>query len=298
MQAEHKPVLAQRILEMAVLQPDAAVVDATVGFAGHSKMFAERLGTGGTLVGIDVDQKCLEVARENLKDSKCKVILVRANFSEIGEVLRQNGIELADFILADLGICSGQLADMDRGLSFGTDMKLDMRLDERIDVTAADVVNGMDEKELADLIYKFGEERASRKIARSIVNYRHKAKIKTTGQLSDIICSALGCDPKSRRSKIHPATRTFQALRIAVNDELGNLETFLNTIPLLLKKQGRAAIISFHSLEDRIVKNNFRANKASGIYNLITKKPIVADRAEVFENPRSRSAKLRIAEKI
>ncbi|MEN6387208.1 MAG: 16S rRNA (cytosine(1402)-N(4))-methyltransferase RsmH, partial [Phycisphaerales bacterium] len=144
----------------------------------------------------------------------------------------------------------------------------------------------------------YGEERASRKIARSIVEYSRRAKIKTTGQLSDIICSALGVDPNSRKSKIHPATKTFQALRIAVNKELDNLEKFLEAIPKLLKQGGRAAIISFHSLEDRIVKNNFRENKAAGVYNIITKKPVVAERAEEIENPRSRSAKLRIAERI
>ncbi|HBG27248.1 MAG: 16S rRNA (cytosine(1402)-N(4))-methyltransferase [Planctomycetes bacterium GWF2_41_51] len=298
MQAEHKPVLAQSIREMIQLKSDAVVVDATVGFAGHSRIFAETLDANGTLIGLDVDQKCLETAKENLKDLQCRVLLVHANFSEIAEVMQQNGIEAADLIFADLGICSGQLADMDRGLSFGQDMKLDMRLDDRLEVTAADIVNNRDEKGLADLIYEFGEERASRKIARSIVDYRHKAKIKTTGQLADIICKAFGCDPNSRRSKLHPATKTFQALRIAVNDELGNLEIFLNSIPSLLKKHGRAAIISFHSLEDRIVKNNFRSNKAAGVYDIITKKPIIADRTEVLENPRSRSAKLRIAEKI
>jgi 16S rRNA (cytosine1402-N4)-methyltransferase len=177
-------------------------------------------------------------------------------------------------------------------------MKLDMRLDDRLDVTAADIVNSRDEKELADLIFNFGQERASRKIARSIVHYRKSAKIKTTTGLVDVICRALGCSPTSRRSRIHPATKTFQALRIAVNNELDNLEKFLDAIPLLLNKDGKAAVISFHSLEDRIVKNNFRQNKAAGIYDIITKKPLTALRTEVFENPRSRSAKLRIAAKL
>jgi 16S rRNA (cytosine1402-N4)-methyltransferase len=296
--AEHKPVLAQYISQELKLQSDSIVVDATVGFGGHSRIFAEQMGPGGTLIGMDVDNKCLEVAKENLSGVKCKVLLVRSNFSEIANVLRENGIEAADLIFADLGICSGQLADMDRGLSFGQDMKLDMRLDDRLETTAADIVNSRDEKGLADLIFKYGEERASRKIARSIVEFNRKAKIKTTGQLAEIICSALGVDPNSRRSKIHPATKTFQALRIAVNKELDNLEIFLDAIPKLLKKGGRAAIISFHSLEDRIVKNNFRNNKTAGIYDIITKKPAVAERAEEIENPRSRSAKLRIAEKI
>jgi 16S rRNA (cytosine1402-N4)-methyltransferase len=298
MPAEHKPVLAEYISRELTLQSNSIVVDATVGFAGHSRIFAQQLSSEGMLIGMDVDPKCLEVAKQNLSDVKCKVLLVRSNFSEIANVLRENGIEAADLILADLGVCSGQLADMDRGLSFGQDMKLDMRLDDRLETTAADIVNSRDEKGLADLIFKYGEERASRRIARSIVSYNQKAKIKTTGQLVDIICSSLGCDPNARKHKIHPATKTFQALRIAVNKELDNLEIFLDAIPSLLKKNGRAAIISFHSLEDRIVKNNFRNNKAAGIYDIITKKPIVADRTEEIENPRSRSAKLRIAVKI
>ncbi|MEN6385109.1 MAG: 16S rRNA (cytosine(1402)-N(4))-methyltransferase, partial [Phycisphaerales bacterium] len=156
MPAEHKPVLAQYVSNELKIQSDAIVVDCTVGFAGHSRIFAEQLGQQGTLVGMDVDSKCLEVARENLRDVKCKVLLVRSNFSEITDVLRENEIEAVDLIFADLGICSGQLADMDRGLSFGQDMKLDMRLDDRLEVTAADIVNSRDEKGLADLIFKYG----------------------------------------------------------------------------------------------------------------------------------------------
>ncbi|MCE5340842.1 MAG: 16S rRNA (cytosine(1402)-N(4))-methyltransferase RsmH [Planctomycetaceae bacterium] len=298
MPAEHKPVLAQYISQELKLNSDAIVVDGTVGFAGHSRIFAEQLSEQGMLIGMDVDSKCLEVAKQNLTGVRCKVLLVRSNFSEIANVLRENGIQAVDLIFADLGVCSGQLADMDRGLSFGQDMKLDMRLDDRLDVTAADIVNSRDEKGLADLIFNFGQERASRRIARSVVEYTRRAKIKTTGQLVDIICSALGCDPNSRKGKIHPATKTFQALRIAVNKEIDNLEIFLDVIPKLLKKNGRAAVISFHSLEDGLVKNNFRNNKTSGVYDIITKKPIVAERAEEIENPRSRSAKLRIAAKI
>jgi 16S rRNA (cytosine1402-N4)-methyltransferase len=298
MSAEHKPVLAQYISRELKLKSDACVVDCTLGFAGHSRIFAEQLSEQGMLIGLDVDSKCLEIAKQNLVGVKCKVLLVRSNFAQIADVLRENGIQAVDLIFADLGVCSGQLADMDRGLSFGQDMKLDMRLDDRLEVTAADIVNSRDEKGLADLIFNYGQERASRRIARSVVEYTRRAKIKTTGQLVDIICSALGCDPNARKNKIHPATKTFQALRIAVNKEIDNLEIFLDVIPNLLKKNGRAAIISFHSLEDGRVKNNFRNNKAAGVYNIITKKPIVADRAEELENPRSRSAKLRIVEKI
>ncbi|PKL46383.1 MAG: 16S rRNA (cytosine(1402)-N(4))-methyltransferase [Planctomycetes bacterium HGW-Planctomycetes-1] len=298
MPAEHKPVLAQRIREHLKLKSDSVVVDVTIGFAGHSGMFAESLGREGVLIGLDVDQKCLETARQILSNLGCKVLLLRRNFSEIADCLNQVGIEGADLIFADLGVCSGQLADIDRGLSFIRDMKLDMRLDDRLEVTAADIVNSRDAKDLADLIFKFGQERASRKIARSIVHYRKAAKIKTTSELVNVICRALGCSPTARRSKIHPATKTFQALRIAVNNELDNLGKFLDAMPKLLKKGGRAAVISFHSLEDKMVKENFRQNKSAGIYNIITKKPIMALRPEILDNPRSRSAKLRIAEKL
>lgn len=298
MQAEHIPVLAQSISAQLRLKSDSIVVDATIGFGGHSRMFAQSLGREGILVGFDVDPKCLEIAQQNLSDLPCKVLLIRENFSQIAEMLREHGIEGADFVFADLGVCSGQLADIEKGLSFQQDMKLDMRLDNRLMETAADIVNSRDEKGLADLIFNFGQERASRKIARSIVSYRKKTKIKTTGQLVDIICRSLHCVPDSRRSKIHPATRTFQALRIAVNRELENLDFFLTSLPALLRKDGMAAIISFHSLEDRIVKNDFRLNKTAGVYDIITKKPIIATQQEMFDNPRSRSAKLRIAVKI
>jgi 16S rRNA (cytosine1402-N4)-methyltransferase len=298
MPAEHKPVLAELIGAELKPKSDAVVVDATLGFAGHSSIFAQSLGPDGVLVGFDVDPKCLEASRQILSNLPCKVLLIRRNFSEIADSLRENGIEAADLIFADLGVCSGQLADTERGLSFQQDMKLDMRLDDRLEMTAADIINNMDEKGLADLIFKFGQERASRRIARSIVQYRKSARIKTTTVLVDVICRALGCNPNARRSRIHPATKTFQALRIAVNNELDNLEKFLEAIPLLLRKDGRAAVISFHSLEDRLVKNNFRLNKTAGVYDIITKKPIIASRQEMFDNPRSRSAKLRIAVKI
>jgi 16S rRNA (cytosine1402-N4)-methyltransferase len=182
------------------------------------------------------------------------------------------------------------------GLSFAEDMPLDMRIDKRLKVTAADIVNKTSEKELADLIYKYGEDRASRRIARFIVQRRRIQPIKTTGRLAEIVCEALG--RFARHPRIHPATRTFQALRIAVNNELDNLKELLDSAPELLKKDGRIAIISFHSLEDRQVKQSFIKNKEAGIYKIITKKPIVPTREEVAENRRSRSAKLRIAQRI
>jgi len=198
-------------------------------------------------------------------------------------------------IFADLGFCSAQLRETERGLSFQEDMPLDMRLDDRLERTAADIVNGYDEKSLADLIFKYGEDRASRRIARFIVQNRKGRRIETTGDLAGIIGRALGQPARSRKYRVHPATRTFQALRIAVNDELGSLEDLLCAAPDLLKQDGLIGVISFHSLEDRIVKWDFRDKAAKGIYEIVTKKPIVAGEDEVRCNPRARSAKLRIA---
>ena len=201
----------------------------------------------------------------------------------------QQGMEKVDFILADLGFCSAQLEDDRMGLSFQRNMPLDMRLDKRLKTTAADIINRADEKTLADLIYKFGEERASRRIARFVVERRHREPITTTGQLAAIVSSALG--KGGQWSRIHPATRTFQALRIAVNNELENLETLLGSAPALLGQNGYIAVISFHSLEDRIVKMDFKRNENKGIYKIITKKPISASRDEISKNRQGKERK-------
>jgi len=294
MPAEHTSVLAEFAAGIA-LKKNAVVVDATIGCGGHSRVFAKSLSKDAVLLGLDIDQNSLTAAQNNLADLPCKVVLVRENFANLPEVLRQIGIEKVDLIFADLGFCSAQLTDPDKGLSFNEDMKLDMRLDDRLTVTAADIVNSRDEKGLADLIYNFGQERASRKIAHSIVFARDRKKIDTTAELVNIICRALKCNPNSRKSRIHPATKTFQALRIAVNSELENLETLLSSAPEMLAKGGKIVIISFHSLEDRIVKNDFRQKKTSGIYEIATKKPVIASFDEIRQNPRARSAKLRMA---
>jgi 16S rRNA (cytosine1402-N4)-methyltransferase len=273
------------------------MVDATIGQGGHSLLFGKTLGPDGVIIALDVDKKSIQGAQIRLKDLACKVIFINANFSEISELVRERGFEKADFILADLGICSSQLADSEIGLSFQTDMRLDMRIDQRIKSSAADIVNRTDQKRLADLIYKFGQERGSRRIARFIVRERQSRPIATTGQLAAIVCRALGQPGRRRKSRIHPATRTFQALRIAVNNELENLERLLESASGLLATKGRIAVISFHSLEDRLVKNNFKANEKDGIYKIITKKPIVPSREEIERNQRARSAKLRVAER-
>ena len=295
---EHTPVLAGTLAEQIKLPSDGVMVDATIGQGGHSLLLGKTLGPEAVIVGLDVDKNAVQRAQFNLRGLACKIILLNSNFSQINEQLRSQGIEKVDFILADLGISSVQLADPEFGLSFQTNMPLDMRIDKRLKRTAADIVNKSDEKSLADLIYEFGQDRASRRIARFIVRQREIEPINTTGQLAQIVCRAFGKIKRGRRSRIHPATRTFQALRIAVNDELENLKKLLASAPDLLKENGYIAVISFHSLEDRLVKNDFRQNGKSGIYRIITKKPIVPTREEIEENRRARSAKLRIAQKI
>ena len=293
---EHIPVLAEKLAGQINLPPDGVMVDATIGQGGHSLLFGKNLGPEAVIVGLDVDSNAVRRAHVKLKALACKVILLQSNFSRISEQLHGQGIKKVDFILADLGVSSAQLADADFGLSFRTNMPLDMRIDKRLERTAADIINKTDEKTLADLIYKFGQDRASRRIARFIVWQREAEPIITTGQLAEIVCRALKT-PRRRKSRIHPATRTFQALRIAVNDELENLKKLLASAPELLNKNGSMAVISFHSLEDRIVKRDFRQNETAGIYRVVTKKPIVPTREEIAGNRRARSAKLRIAQK-
>ena len=292
---EHIPVLAKTLTEQIKLPRDAVMVDATIGQGGHSLLFGRQMGPEGTIIGLDIDKNAIHRAQFKLKDLPCKVILIHSNFALIAEQVHKQAIEKVDFILADLGVCSAQLTDDKLGLSFQKNMPLDMRFDKSLKTSAADIINNTDEKSLAELIFRFGEDRASRRIARFIVEYRQRQSITTTGQLATIVAKALGGAGKNRT---HPATRTFQALRIAVNNELDNLQTLLDSAPELLKKGGKVAIISFHSLEDRIVKNSFKRNETEDIYKLITKKPVVPTREEISVNRRARSAKLRIAQKI
>jgi len=294
---EHTPVLTGTLAEQIKLPSDGVMVDATIGQGGHSLLLGKTLGPEAVIVGLDVDINAVRRAQINLRGLACKAILLHSNFSRISEQLHKQGIKKVDLILADLGVSSAQLADAEFGLSFRTNMPLDMRIDKRLKRTAADIVNETDEKSLADLIYGFGQDRASRRIARFIVRQREIEPITTTGQLAQIVCKAFGKTQRGRRSRIHPVTRTFQALRIAVNNELENLKELLVSAPDLLKKDGYIAVISFHSLEDRLVKSDFRQNGKSGIYRIVTKKPIVPTREEIKENRRARSAKLRIAQK-
>jgi len=294
----HIPVLAETLAEQINLPPDGVMVDATIGQGGHSLLFGKLLGPEGVIVGLDVDKSAIQRAHFILKDLVCRVVLLASNFSQISQQVGKLGIEKVDFILADLGVSSTQLADPEMGLSFQTNMPLDMRIDKSLETTAADIVNEADEKRLADVIYRFGQDRASRRIARFIVRQRQHQRITTTGQLAAIVCKAQQRAAFKRKPRIHPATRTFQALRIAVNDELENLKKLLASAPKLLNKNGNIAVISYHSLEDRLVKNNFKQNEKDNIYRIITKKPIVPTREETTRNRRARSAKLRIAQKL
>ena len=291
----HAPVLPTEVLECLAPRPGEIVVDATVGAGGHAWLLASGLGTQGRFFGFDVDEAALQIAGRRLADCACKVALLRRNFTELAEALREQGVMGVDVLLADLGVSSMQLADAGRGFSFNADGPLDMRMDDRLPRRAADLVNTLREGELSDLIWNLSQERASRRIAQRICSVRREARITTTGQLVDIICRATGTKPRAHPGKIHPATRTFQALRVAVNDELGALRGLLEQAPGLLNPGGRVGIIAFHSLEDAVVKKDFRRRKEEGVYELVNKRPIVAGEEERRANPRSRSAKFRAA---
>jgi 16S rRNA (cytosine1402-N4)-methyltransferase len=313
--APHIPVLLEQVLDGLQVRPGGQYLDGTVGAGGHSYAIMER-AEGGRLLGLDTDPTALELAAERLRPyiERGQVRLVRSNFERLDEVARQEGFEHFDGVLLDLGVSSMQLDTPERGFSFRAEGPLDMRLNPEGDVTASDLVNGLPESELADLIYKYGEEPASRRIARRIVEERQRSPITTTGQLASIVSRAMGGRVAGRtRSPIHPATRTFQALRIAVNRELDVLERGLEAAVTVLRPGGRLAVISFHSLEDRTVKQYIRQAQKGCIcppelpacvcgrkptLNAINRKPIEATDDEARANPRSRSARLRVAERL
>lgn len=274
------------------------LLDCTVGLGGHAEALLDAADPEATLLGVDVDEANLQLARRRLERFGERVRLFHANFSEADEVVAQAGGPGADVILADLGIASSQLDDPQRGLSFRVDGPLDMRLDARRTQTAADLVNALGEQELADLIYEFGEERYSRRVARAIVAARANGRIERTAELARIVSDAMPFAVKRTRRGVHPATRTFQALRITVNDEMGSLDRLLEKLPDLLVPGGRAGIISFHSLEDRRVKRAFAAWADTGRAKRLSKKAITPAEDEMAANPRSRSAKLRGIERI
>lgn len=286
-------MLAAEVLRLLDPQPGQTWVDCTVGGGGHSRLIAERLGPTGRLVGLDQDPTMLALARPHLVGTPDpgqagpQVTLVHANFDQLPDVLRNLGTEAVDGVLADLGFASDQIEQAGRGFSFREDGPLDMRLDPTAGETAADLVNRLSEQGLADVFWEFGEERHSRRVARRIVERRAERPFETTAELAEVVRRSV-----PRSGGIDPATRVFQALRIAVNDELGALDRLLACLPRVVKVGGRAGIISFHSLEDRRVKQAFRN---SDVWEPVTKKPVEATDEEVSRNPRARSAKLRVA---
>ena len=289
----HVPVLFQESLDFLRIRPDGVYADCTLGMGGHAEGILRRLGPKGKLIGFDRDPEALELAtarltrvREELTSEAAEVRLIGEAFSAISRYVQPGEL---DGLLADFGASSLHFDEARRGFSFQADGPLDMRMDTRSGPTAEQVVNEMDERELANLIYEYGEERRSRTVARAIVRGR---PVTTTRQLAGIVASAV---PPIKY--MHPATRTFQALRIYVNRELEEIKSLLEAAPKLLKPSARIAVISFHSLEDRIAKDSFRDGAKNGIWKIVTKKPVTAGEEEVDRNPRSRSAKLRAAER-
>ncbi len=289
----HVPVLADETLAWLAPRPGGIVLDGTAGLGGHAERIARALGADATLILLDLDADILARAEARISGLGPRVLARHASFADSCAILADLGIPAVDGVLLDLGINSEQLDDPARGLSFRFDGPLDMRLDRSRGGTAADLVNRLPEKELADLIWRFGEERRSRAVARAIADERRRAPIVRTGRLADIIRRAVG----GRPGGIDAATRSFQALRIAVNGELEALENFLTRLPGLLRTGGRAVVIAFHSLEDRLVKQAFRREAAAGTLKVLTKKPVRPGEAEEAANPRCRSARLRAAEK-
>ena len=280
------------VLEWLDVQPGGTYVDATVGLGGHAVEIARRLGSG-LLIGIDRDEAALAIARERLAGLGKRVELVHGNFSSIGEIAQRLNIK-ADGVLADLGVSSMQLDTAERGFSFRGAGPLDMRMDRTgpdAGRAADEIVNRWPEHDLADLIYRYGEERDSRRIARAVVKSR---PIRDTEHLATVVAGAL----KRGRQKLHPATKTFLALRIAVNRELEELEQFLDQAPATLNPKGRCVVLSYHSLEDRAVKQAFRRYDREGVMRVLTKKVLIPSEEETEANPRARSAKMRVAERL
>jgi len=289
----HEPVLLAEVKEGLAVKPGQVVVDATIGSGGHTEMLLEIVGIGGRIIGLDRDPEAVKRCQGRFRAARDGVTVRQAAFSKVGDVLSTLDIDKVDGILFDLGVSSEQLETSDRGFSFAREGPLDMRMDKGLAMSAADVLREASERELADILWQFGEERFSRRIARQICRRRSQEPLQSTTQLATLVARVL-----RRRGRRHPATRTFQALRIYVNDELGELRKALIVAVDRLRIGSRAAVISYHSLEDRIAKETFKKFKAEKIVRWINKKPIVPSRAEIERNPSARSAKLRIIERL
>ncbi|MFA5337079.1 MAG: 16S rRNA (cytosine(1402)-N(4))-methyltransferase RsmH [Candidatus Omnitrophota bacterium] len=292
----HYPVMHREIIELLDIKNKKIIVDCTAGLGSHALRFAEIMQPDSYYIGIDKDEETLKIVNDKLVKTNIKFSLVKGNFSDVDGILKKLGILKADVFLFDLGISMYQLTDPERGFSFTREGPLDMRMDRESFISAYDLVNNLSEFELENIFRKFGEERYARKVAHVLVEKRQKEPISSTTQLTQVILSAM--PPTVFKYKIHPATRIFQALRIAVNRELEVLKTGLEKAVNLLSSGGRIGVISFHSLEDRIVKHTFKEFDSRGILKILTKKPITPGKEELEENIASRSGKLRIAEKI
>lgn len=288
----HEPVLVGPLLRLMAPRPGQIMLDGTVGLGGHASVFLPLITPGGLYVGIDADELIIAEARRRLQSWGDAVRLVSGNYAAFPDVLAALGLDGVDLMLLDLGVNSAQLDDASRGFSFERDGPLDMRYDRSGGDAAVDLVNRLSEKELADMFFEFGQEEASRRVAKRICQVRHMGRITTTKVLARAVESAIGAG-----GKMHPATRVFQALRIAVNHELENLRVFLAGVLRCLRPGGRLGVISFHSLEDGLVKRFMREAAAGGQVRELNKRPEIADSAERGRNPRSRSAKLRVAER-
>jgi len=292
----HIPVLLEEVVDNLSPEVGDLIVDATLGEGGHSREILNRIVPGGHLIAIDKDEAVIERARERLRQFDGKFTCVKGDFRHIGDILKAQGVDEIDGALFDLGMSSFQLDDPERGFSFLQDGPLDMQFGADSGISATEIVNKYGQERLADIIKNFGDERHAKLIAKTICSERKKKKISTTKELSYIITRAVG--KKYRTQKLHPAARTFQAIRICANDELEAAEEGIVEAVEYLKPGGRVCVISFNSLEDRIVKNLFRERKKEGILKIITKKPLVPSTDEIRSNPRARSAKLRVAERI
>ena len=290
---QHQSVLLDEVIHWLSPRPGQVVVDGTLGGGGHTRALVKRVGDAGTVIGLDCDPAA--IARAEVSLAGLPVKLAQRSFSDLREVLDEIAITAVDGVLLDLGLSSDQLADPERGFSFNADGPLDLRFDPEMGEPAARLVNRLSAERLAEIIFHFGEERFSRRIAQAIVEHRRDHPIRTSKELAELIRRAVPSASHGQRERIDPATRTFQALRIAVNDELKTLEIALRRLPDCLKPGGRLAIISFHSLEDRQVKEAFRDDPR---WRALTRKPVRPTEAEMARNPRSRSAKMRAAERV
>ncbi|KKO18944.1 MAG: 16S rRNA (cytosine(1402)-N(4))-methyltransferase [Candidatus Brocadia sp.] len=290
----HIPVLAEEVVDYLQPQSGHIILDGTVGSGGHAMRIMEKIQPDGLLIGVDKDMEILRIAKQTLSKTVGTFRLYHADYSEVNEVLRQAGVVKVDGVLLDLGASSMQFDQAERGFSFAKEGPLDMRMDRSGGRTARDLIRRLSERELEDVLKRYGEERWSRRIARAVQREEREAGITSTRQLAAVVERVV---PRGK-SKIHPATRVFQALRIAVNKELEGLEVFLDTIHNYMTTGARIAIISFHSLEDRVVKKKFVERANHGLFRILTRKPVIPSEAEMEKNIRSRSAKLRAAERI